>query len=59
MKHFSERKTEDPDASDTPDDDTVHRAFCLFGRLIQVEVAKSAAKSIDAISDKEYVYSDI
>ena len=43
----------DPGASNASDDDTIHRAFCLFGRLIQAEVAESA-KSIDAVSDKEY-----
>ena len=38
VKHFSGRNTEDRDASDAfSDDDTVHRALCLFGRLVRIE----------------------
>ncbi len=43
VKHFS----------GTNDDDEVHRALCLFGRLVQIEAAKSA-KSIDAIPYENY-----
>ena len=59
-KQVSEKDSRDPKdaqaypgASKASDDDTIHRAFCLFGRLIQAEAAESA-KSIDAVSDKEY-----
>ena len=51
--HAAINQVRDPGASNASDDDTIHRAFCLFGRLIQAEVAYSA-RSIDAVSDKEY-----
>ena len=54
VKHFSGRNTEDRDVSDAfSDDDKVHRALCLFGRLVRIEVAK-CAKSIDAIPYENY-----
>lgn len=38
----------------TDDDDLLHRALCLFGRLVQIEIAKSAG-SIEAIPLKTYM----